>query len=197
MRKSELTSICRNCGKEFPVTPSILRQGSGKSCSQSCSRLFLWKQVDYKNKQILSHKGKSNGALVKWLEKGNKPKGRDKGCIAWNFGEKMPKISGRNHYLWVQDRTQLKDDSKDRGGQLHREWSKQVKNRDKWTCRIADNNCDGRLEAHHILGWSSHPELRYEVNNGITLCHFHHPRKTKDEMKLSPFFQKLVGVKLN
>jgi len=32
----------------------------------------------------------------------------------------------------------------------------------------------------------------YEVNNGITLCHFHHPRKRKDEIKLSPYFMELI-----
>ncbi len=101
--------------------------------------------------------------------------------------------SKEKHYLWVKDRTHLKDDSKDRGGQLHREWSKNVKNRDKWSCRIADINCEGRLEAHHILGWKLHPELRYQINNGITLCHAHHPRKREDESKLSPYFKQLVA----
>ena len=72
-------------------------------------------------------------------------------------------------------------------------WSKSVKNRDKWVCRIADVNCDGRLEAHHILSWKDFPELKYEVNNGITLCHAHHPRKRVDEAKLSPYFQQLVA----
>ena len=62
-------------------------------------------------------------------------------------------------------------------------------------CRIADNNCEGRMEALHILGWNAHPELRYEVNNGITLCHFHHPRKRNDEIRLSPYFQELVNSK--
>lgn len=66
------------------------------------------------------------------------------------------------------------------------------KNRDNWTCRIADNNCDGKMVAHHILPWRDFPELRYEVNNGITLCHFHHPRKRNDEMRLSPYFQELI-----
>lgn len=101
------------------------------------------------------------------------------------FGEKI--------YNWIQDRTSLKDDHKDRGGQLHRDWSKNVKNRDGWKCKIANDNCSGRLEAHHILGWSDYPELRYELNNGITLCHAHHPRKRKDEAELSPYFQKLVA----
>jgi len=99
---------------------------------------------------------------------------------------------GEKHYLYIKDRTLLKDDSKDRGGQLHREWSHNVKNRDGWKCRISNKECSGRLEAHHILGWIAHPELRYEVNNGITLCHFHHPRKRNDEIRLLTYFSNLI-----
>lgn len=98
------------------------------------------------------------------------------------------------HWRWIQDRTKLKDDSKDRGGQLHRDWSKSVKNRDNWKCKINNNKCTGRLEAHHILSWKDHPELRYDINNGITLCHFHHPRKREEEKRLSPYFKDLVSV---
>src|SRR3972149_10273424 len=101
--------------------------------------------------------------------------------------------SGEKAYQWISDRTLLKDDHRERGGQLHGEWSRNVKNRDKQVCRIATVNCDGRLEAHHILSWKDFPELRYELNNGITLCHAHHPRKRVDEAKLSPYFQSLVA----
>ena len=52
----------------------------------------------------------------------------------------------------------------------------------------------GNVVAHHILGFAQYPELRYEVNNGITLCHFHHPRKRIDEEKLIPVLKGLVEV---
>lgn len=109
-----------------------------------------------------------------------------------NFGKKM---SGENNWNWIADRTKLakySNGNEYRNSPASREWSKIVRDRDKWLCRIADNNCEGRMEAHHILGWTAYPELRYEVNNGITLCHFHHPRKRNDEMRLSPYFQELV-----
>lgn len=71
--------------------------------------------------------------------------------------------------------------------------SKSVKIRDGLKCRINNRDCMGRIESHHILGWTEHPELRYEINNGITLCHAHHPRKREEEAKLSSFFQRLVA----
>ncbi len=73
-------------------------------------------------------------------------------------------------------------------------WRKSVYGRDNYQCRIRNNECKGRIEAHHILGWTNFPELRYEVNNGITLCHAHHPRKKSEEKRLSPYFKELVAV---
>lgn len=94
---------------------------------------------------------------------------------------------------YIKDRSLIKLDT-ERGGPLHKEWSRSVKTRDKWKCRIADDKCNGKLEAHHILGWSEHPELRYKINNGITLCHAHHPRKRAEEKRLIPTFMELVSV---
>lgn len=47
----------------------------------------------------------------------------------------------------------------------------------------------------YILGYTDYPELRYDINNGISLCQFHHPRKKIDEISLSPYFKELVETK--
>ena len=128
-----------------------------------------------------------------------------KGQIAWNKGmkgvngpsrkgKKYPEKQGENAYQWIKDKTQLKKDL-ERGSYAHIYWSKSIKKRDGLKCKINNQDCKGRLEAHHILGYTEHPELRYELNNGIALCHFHHPRKRAEEAKLSPFFQQLVSEK--
>jgi len=75
-------------------------------------------------------------------------------------------------------------------------WMRQVKNRDYWKCQISNDDCSGRVEAHHILRWRDFPELRYEIKNGITLCHFHHPRKRVDEERYVVQFQELVAAKM-
>lgn len=104
------------------------------------------------------------------------------------------KYDGDKHPQWISDRTKLKK-REQRNDMAYQEWRRQVWLRDNFKCKIGNQDCQGRLEAHHILTWRDYPELRYEINNGITLCHFHHPRKRDDEKKLSPYFQKLVNEK--
>lgn len=104
------------------------------------------------------------------------------------------KMSGANNWKWIEDRSKIvgRHNRNFHDGE-YKQWVLSVRNRDGWKCRISNGDCSGRLETHHILGWKSHPDLRYQVNNGITLCHFHHPRKRVDEIKLSPYFQSMVA----
>lgn len=113
-----------------------------------------------------------------------------------NFPKGIPHLSAREklHYRWVLPRTSLKTSEKKHLDSQYRVWMFGVKNRDGWKCKIADMSCDGRMEAHHILNWIEFPELRYKVNNGITLCHAHHPRGRAEEKRLAPELQALVSV---
>ena len=117
------------------------------------------------------------------------------GRPAPTLGRKFPERTGEGHPRWVKDRTKLQkygDTNKDRRSSAYRDWRLNVYKRDGYKCKM-DNNCKGRIEAHHILSFTDYPELRYDINNGITLCHLHHPRKRVDEANLSPYFQKLVA----
>ena len=97
---------------------------------------------------------------------------------------------GENHYRWNPDRELMKRNK--RSDPEYKQWVRKVKSRDNFECKINNQDCFGYLEVHHILNWSNHPELRYEVNNGITLCQFHHPRTRAKEQELTPLFQELV-----
>jgi hypothetical protein len=57
----------------------------------------------------------------------------------------------------------------DRGRYPAKVWVKAVKDRDGWVCTQCGST--DRLHAHHIQRWKDQPDLRYEVSNGITLCH--------------------------
>lgn len=112
-------------------------------------------------------------------------------------GIKHLTMYGENNHKWVEDRSKLQqysDSTKDRRSYAYTYWRRKVLSRDGFKCKIADENCSGRLEVHHILGWNDNPELRYKINNGITLCHAHHPYKRAEEKRLESYFMELVSV---
>lgn len=60
-----------------------------------------------------------------------------------------------------------------RKGIEFRLWREAVFARDNFTCKKC--NIRGvKLRPHHILNFSSHKELRFAIDNGITLCEEHH-----------------------
>jgi 5-methylcytosine-specific restriction endonuclease McrA len=48
-------------------------------------------------------------------------------------------------------------------------WRISVFERDGYGCQICEK-IGGLLQVHHIKSWAKYPELRYVVDNGITLC---------------------------
>lgn len=198
-----MKKTCLQCKQDFTkgATRSEPSWVNAKYCSWVCS--------------AQSRVGKPGGMLGKVSPNKGKRMSEEqklklsiahKGKTAWNKGKKgeyfsartengmlsfREKMSGVNNPKWISDRTKLAK-KQERNDSAYREWRKSVRNRDGWLCKMANGDCLGKVVAHHILPWAKFLELRYEVNNGITLCTFHHPRKRDDEMRLSPYFQSLL-----
>jgi len=103
-------------------------------------------------------------------------------------------LRGEKSPLYIKDRTKLKKSEKKHLDTKYKYWMLEVKKRDNWICKLSDSECNGRIEAHHILNWIDYPEERYNINNGITLCQFHHPKKWTEEKRLITIFKELVSV---
>ena len=57
---------------------------------------------------------------------------------------------------------------------LYKQWRKNIYSRDHYKCQWPNCTFKQKLNAHHIKTWANYPNLRYDINNGITLCSIHH-----------------------
>lgn len=77
-------------------------------------------------------------------------------------------FKGENNPNWRGGRRKY-EIYKERYGYQHKEWSKAVRERDGHTCQHCGIT-GVKLHAHHVKPWQHHPENRFDVSNGLTLC---------------------------
>jgi hypothetical protein len=93
----------------------------------------------------------------------------------WQSGEKSPNWKGG-----ITEEDKLARESLE-----YKVWKLEVYKRDGGVCRICGVRCnDKTIVAHHLKLFRDFPELRFSVDNGITLCRschtkLHTPRKKK------------------
>lgn len=79
----------------------------------------------------------------------------------------MPR--GVNHHNWNGGSSKgYKQGNYNNNGD-YKVWRGAIYQRDNYTCQSCGKERT-YLTAHHIKSWVKYPELRFEVNNGITLC---------------------------
>lgn len=88
--------------------------------------------------------------------------------------EKMSKVqSAERHWNWQDGKTdpihRLRNTIK------YQEWKLAVLERDNAICQHCGT--EKKLHCHHLKKFREYPELRYDVNNGITLCNSCHTRE--------------------
>jgi hypothetical protein len=104
---------------------------------------------EYLNKQSLSHKGQHSSPTTE-IKRGQRlsPQTEFKELVPGGVSTEEMLLRASPEYI---------------------QWRKAVYKRDNFTCK----RCGAygvKLEAHHIKRFATHPELRFEVSNGITLC---------------------------
>lgn len=161
------------CGKEIYRMPSHIRDGKRKHCSKKCfveslktndplicvicgEKFYVSiSQERERNRKTCSMQCK--GKLIGQMQKGEK-------SILWKGG-----VSKNRVLRYSADM---------------KAWRRAVFERDNYTCQ----NCGIRgayLEAHHIKSFSQHPELRFEIGNGKTLCRDCHDITKREDKILS------------
>jgi hypothetical protein len=150
---------CDICIEELSICPECKEEKSlyDKFCSNSCAG--KWK---YKNSE------KVRNALLYGVYHPNRRKGISKaltGKPRFDLrNEKNPNWKGGNYKC---------ERHTDMGRVEYINWRRLVFIRDSFTCQYCLQQ-GGKLNVHHIKSWKEYPELRYEVENGITICVFCH-----------------------
>lgn len=69
------------------------------------------------------------------------------------------------------------------------DWAYHVKYRDNFTCQDCGSKPKHKrfVQAHHIKPKSLFPKLKFDVRNGITLCHWCH-KKREGRVKKKKYF---------
>ena len=147
--------------------------------------------VEGRRKQAEKMRGNKNNLGKHWKVKDtSKMKGHKvtekhykfpKGYIPWIKGKhhteewrkkQSEKMRGENAPNWQGGKTEKYKIERERVE--YKLWREKIFTRDKYTCQ----RCKRRrkkgdrviINAHHIHNFAKYPELRFELNNGITLC---------------------------
>jgi 5-methylcytosine-specific restriction endonuclease McrA len=152
--------VCLQCGKDIMAKSSPFVKPNRKFCSYSCNTTYRninnnpTNSEDTRKKISMSKIGKT----VIVSEKGKETRRLN------NLGEKSHfwkgGLTNKNRLLRNMAKTN--------------DWRISVFERDNYTCQICGSrNGNGenvKLSAHHIKGWATNPECRWDIDNGQTLC---------------------------
>jgi len=154
--ESKYRCIC-DCGKEKIIRSGALRYGDTRSCG--CLRseyarhhiVAVIHRPDVKAKLSKARTGKPLSANAR--EKVSEyMKVHRKGSLnpAWKGGITPERFKIRNSARYA-------------------EWRLSVYRRDKFRCVLC-GAVGGKLNAHHVRSFSKYPDLRFDIDNGVTLC---------------------------
>lgn len=177
---------CEICKKEYSKPPkyTYAKWAISRFCSANCRS----KYVSYamrgnqiakgkigfkgphtaKSRALISH-AKTLNPTKYWLGKKRSPD------TLLKMSASARTKTGVNASHYYHDRSLLKVSDR-QSGHRYRIWRESVLSKDGRQCMQIDSTCEGKLEAHHLLPWKEFSAFRYDTENGITLCHKHHPR---------------------
>lgn len=175
-RSNRVYYKCDYCGKESFCKKSKYDNAKRHYCSQECCdkhKRFLLIESNNPN-----YKGKK--LIFTCTICGNEYKKRKYNDSKYNYCSrkcvgigKSKFHSGENSYNWINNKSAY-DRYKDRSLLEYKLFTKNVYERDNYTCKHCGDSTGGNLNAHHLNGYNWFLEGRFDVNNGITLCDLCH-----------------------
>lgn len=126
-----------------------------------------------------------------------------KGHKPWNFGKltspetkkkmRLAKLGKKQSSEHIEKCRISRRTGANRKSHKYNEWARQVKERDDYKCQHCGLLEVEKLQAHHVIPWEDSIELRFDTNNGLTLCRVCH---TKEDRRIKPLIAWNKGKKL-
>lgn len=160
------------CGHENRINYRHFRYGSGRVCSL-CSKSILYK-IDYVREafeqsgcELLEDEYINCKTPMRYIARcGHESTIRfDTFLNSSNATKRCRNCHKHSYHEIVIDRNRT----------ASKVWRKKVYERDHWTC-VACGKSGGDLNAHHLEAYDTNPELRFSLENGVTLCPLCHTR---------------------
>lgn len=158
---------CEVCGEVlvFTRTRHIKKK---RFCSKSCRLSYLHSPECNAQKSVsmqgVPHPHKRSQGL-RYKKSGYIPSEETRQKIRLSL---LGRNKGSNSPCWKGGLSSVNE--RLRNSVQYRRWRLLVFQRDGFACMSCRDNTGGNLRAHHILAWSLYPNLRFDVNNGTTLC---------------------------
>lgn len=169
-----IVNVCHICNVEFkrPKNPNRVF----KYCSTKCmgkDKAKAKRHSEYMSANCVAWnkgmKGMQPWMNISGLNSGEPWNKGLKGVLkAWNKGKKNIHFTGNKNPNWKGGVT--KENEIIRKSIEYKEWRRLVFERDSYTCKHCGDNKGGNLQADHIKPFAYFPELRFDVDNGRTLC---------------------------
>jgi hypothetical protein len=145
-----------------------------------------------RKKMSLARLGKKFGALSEQARKNMSiaKKGKVPPCAKYiRTPEIRLKNSGENHWNWKGGIYPKNEGI--RHSPEYKEWRTAVFKRDGYKCQMrVAGVCDRstKIQAHHIKPFSTYPEFRFIISNGVTMCRKCHARAKGAEYIYEEYF---------
>lgn len=155
--------ICPVCGTQFQTTRNRIKFGRGIHCSRKCQYISNGEKLRKPCLTLVCKGcGKEFGRLPSELKNKN---GGGQYCST-ECAYQNKKV-GKEAANWQGGK--VEGNEKIRKSLEYKEWRQGVFERDNYTCRACGER-GGKIHAHHIKSFAEHPELRLDIDNGVTLC---------------------------
>lgn len=166
-QKGHTINVGRKKSEETKLKISLAHKGMKKPWSTGQSARGRVQGPEERHRRSIAALGKPRGPMS--LEARQNMSRAHLGLKPWNKGKSGFNwgLKGNKNPNWKGGVTPIY--KKIRKSKEYVAWRKAVYERDNYTCQ----NCKetgGRLNADHIKPFADYPELRFELDNGRTLC---------------------------